>query len=185
MRTGVWMLLLVAAALTVAACGDSESETAATERAACIKRLDALKTQVEGGEMSVSIVLADSIGARELATLRTQLKEMDGVGSIEYIDKDEALEQMRKQFEDADADVLDQAPGNPFPATLNVTTASLEATERLTKEITGKPGVDDIASSRLPQLSLQMIESFKAGLPDKGCMAAVEAFAAEFEPGHH
>jgi cell division transport system permease protein len=73
-------------------------------------------------DMRVSVYLVDDHDAAERAGLAEELRGLDGVASVEHVDKDEALRRYRAWAADM-AELVSDLESNPLPASLEVLVA--------------------------------------------------------------
>lgn len=102
--------------------------------------------QVESEQGIQAYILNDATD-EEVATLGEQIKALEGVNTIEFISKEEALQQMKDRFGDR-ANLLNAYDeNNIFPASYIVTLTDLTLTSKVQAEIEGLDNVKNITSS--------------------------------------
>ena len=99
----------------------------------------------------VSVYLIDDLPEDLRSGLEQYLRQQPAVASVEYVSRERALEQFRKDFPELQ-DVTSATPQNPFPAAFEVrlrTEAAGEAAvDDLTSLLTGRDGVADVRYDR-------------------------------------
>ena len=95
----------------------------------------------------VVVYLREEPAASKLDELLRQVREVAGVQHVHYVSKDEALRTLRQAL-GAQADVTEQLPRNPLPASLEVTpdaqAATPEGSQALVRRLAELPGVDEV-----------------------------------------
>jgi cell division transport system permease protein len=84
----------------------------------------------------VSVYLHDDLSEELRSDLEQYIRQQPAVASVEYVSRERALEQFRKDFPELQ-DVTSATPQNPFPAAFEV---------RLRTEATGDAAVDDLTT---------------------------------------
>lgn len=106
--------------------------------------------QVVRGDIDVSVYLADSIHEADQRVLHEDLMNMDGVRSVTFVSRDEAIDVFREEFPD-DAELLEALEENPFPAkfelVLKPSAHDPEQLQSMTTSIAGYPGVIDVVAN--------------------------------------
>jgi cell division transport system permease protein len=110
-------------------------------------------------EIEIDVFVKEDVNEAQTAALRTRLEQMEGVARVQFVSKEEALAEFRRQL-GPDSDLLDVLEENPLPASMRLT---LQETHRqsdklsmLASYIRELPEVDevrygDIWVSRLEQ----------------------------------
>ncbi len=71
-------------------------------------------------EIEIDVFVKEEVGDEQMAALRTRLERMEGVAKVQFVSKDEALEEFRSQL-GPDSDLLDVLEENPLPASMRLT----------------------------------------------------------------
>lgn len=110
--------------------------------------LDRVLQEVRG-DIDVRVYLRDDIHPKDQERLHTDLMNMVGVRSVQYLDREDALASFREELGE-DADLLEALDGNPLPASFEVAldpvahdAAKLEA---LTTSVSQYPGVEEVVA---------------------------------------
>jgi hypothetical protein len=107
----------------------------------------------------------------ELRELEQDIESIDGVRSTSVTTKEEAFERAKELFRD-DPDVLENLPGNPFPASVDVS-ADRDRVDAVREAIDELSGIDEVTS--YGDRSAQLIDSYRAGeAQDEVCTELVE-----------
>lgn len=95
----------------------------------------------------VVVYLRDEPAGSKLDDLMRQARAVAGVQHVHYVSKDEALRTLRQAL-GAQADVTEQLPRNPLPASLEVTPDAQASTpagsQALVQRLSELPGVDEV-----------------------------------------
>ena len=109
-----------------------------------------LKARAEGERIQrdagvVKVYLAETASTDQVNALRAELEQNKDVepGGVEFVSKEEALDRAKEIFKDS-PEVLDNIPGNPFPASLEATLVNPEKMDAVAKTVEGQPGVDEV-----------------------------------------
>ena len=103
----------------------------------------------------IVVWIDDSLTTREAKSLQTQFEKIDNIATIEFEDRDVALEQYRKELGD-DAGILDDynAENNPLR---NSYVFTLEDSTKAEETISQIEGVDGVASVRADENVIQKL----------------------------
>lgn len=100
-----------------------------------------------GDRVRILMYLEREPAAADLEPLLARVRAVPGVAAVRYVGRAEALESLRVVL-GGDADVVDQLPSNPLPASLEVTPApgaSMPAeAHALHARLAALPGVEDV-----------------------------------------
>ena len=69
-------------------------------------------------EVSITAYLADDASQSDVQALESYVKNLDGVSSVSYTSKEQALENFRNMS--SSSEIVDELGGNPLPASLNI-----------------------------------------------------------------
>ena len=112
-------------------------------------------------KVQVIVYVEDGTEDRVRLSLENRLREDPAVGSVEFVDREQALARFREMFRDLSS-LPEDLGENPFPASLEVTLKpdrqSPADVERLAKAFAGVPGVREI------QYDLLWIERLATGV---------------------
>jgi cell division transport system permease protein len=99
----------------------------------------------------VSVYLYDDLSEELRSGLEQYIRQQPAVASVEYVSRERALEQFRKDFPELQ-DVTSATPQNPFPAAFEVRlrteAAGDAAVDDLTTLLAGRDGVADVRYDR-------------------------------------
>lgn len=133
---------------------------------ACRTEIDAVQAGLDKSALVVTVYLADAVTASEVVRLRSELLSIDGVGGEEMVTKREALQQAKELFAESPG-VMENLPGNPFPASIKVTLESPRAAGRVEAAIEDHPGVDDVARGGVK--SQAIVDTARTGVLGPAC----------------
>ncbi len=95
----------------------------------------------------IVVYLKEEPGGATLDGLLRKVESVGGVQRLRYVSKSDALASLKRSL-GAQADVADQLPRNPLPASIEVTpdaaTATPEGTRTLVRRLAALPEVDDV-----------------------------------------
>jgi len=98
-------------------------------------------------DLRIIVYLDDDISEARLADLKNFCRELDEVINLQYVSKEQALENFKKTLGD-DAGFLDDLPENPLPASLELSldrkVAAVADVERLARQLKRQVGVEDV-----------------------------------------
>ena len=95
----------------------------------------------------IQVYIKKDVDDNKTKQIGQEIEKIDGVKKVEFISKEQALEQMKKNLKE-NADLLDGLENNNFfPASYMVTLRSLEENSIVQKNIKNIDGVDEIKSS--------------------------------------
>ena len=69
-------------------------------------------------EVSITAYVADSAEQADIDSMMTEIEGIEGVASVSFTTKDQALENFREMS--SNADIVDELGGNPLPASINI-----------------------------------------------------------------
>lgn len=107
-----------------------------------------LKARAEGERIQkdagiVNLYLSDNVTENEVNALTLELNDHPNVESVEFVSKSDALKRAKELFKDSPG-VMDNLPGNPFPASLDAKLKDPTRMEELATAMKGQPGIDEI-----------------------------------------
>jgi cell division transport system permease protein len=95
----------------------------------------------------IVVYLREEPPAAKVNDLLGRIEALGGIQRLRYVSKNEALQLLKRSL-GGQADVVDQLPRNPLPASVEVTpdsdTATPEGTRELVQRLTGLPEVEDV-----------------------------------------
>lgn len=113
--------------------------------------LEELFQWLEQGVFSpeVTVFLKDEVDAAE--ELQAEIAGWPEVIGVRFVSKDEALARLRADLTDH-ADLLDDLPGNPLPASIEITVSDYTLSATVGERLQGRPEVDEVrwAGSHYP-----------------------------------
>lgn len=102
------------------------------------------------GDLEVSVFLDDEIRPADRAILDQDLEKTDGIRTVRYVDREQALAEFREQFPE-DAAYLETLEENPLPAKFELTLDPLvhdaDTFGALIANVSGYPGVDEVVAT--------------------------------------
>jgi hypothetical protein len=167
-------LIVLLAAFLAGGCtngADHDSERAAGP---CDERIEELRHQMQV-DASVIKVFVASGHEDELQELAERLRGIEGVQHARTITKDQALANAKELFKDS-PDVMENLPGNPFPAAIELTVDPDRATE-IASAGERLDSVDDVGvgGEKARRLQLRLLDQYRTGDQQVVC-AALDGF---------
>lgn len=95
-------------------------------------------------KVEVTVYLEDSAGTEEIEALQSEIVGWTEVKDSQFVSKDEALQRLRKDFED-NPDFLEVLSGNPLPASFEITLKDPKTAESVAGRFEGREIVNDIS----------------------------------------
>lgn len=92
---------------------------------------------------NLQVYLLDETTKDEADNLVTQIKEWPNVDSAEYLSKEQALKDWRKEWKDK-AYLLDSLPSNPLRNSIVISVSNIEDADSTVKQLEGMQGVGDV-----------------------------------------
>ena len=89
-------------------------------------------------EVSITAYVADSATQADLDAVQAYITGLDGVSSVSFTTKEQALEEFKAMS--SNADIVDELGGNPLPASINVELSDPQKVE----EVAGKIQTSDL-----------------------------------------
>lgn len=93
----------------------------------------------------VKVFLKETVSEEEVNALTLDLQRNPNVENVEFVSKAEALRKAKELFKDSPG-VMENLPGNPFPASLDATLKDPTRMEEVARAMEGQPGVDDVGT---------------------------------------
>ncbi len=111
--------------------------------------------------LQLKVYLKDSITIEEQEVIRGKIESIDGIESIYYESKTEALENFKSQLQDYTwmIEGYDEN-NNPLPSSYVVKIKTPEVTEAIEASLNGLPGIDDIGSDKILVREVSKISNF-------------------------
>jgi cell division transport system permease protein len=91
----------------------------------------------------IQIFLEDSAGDEEIELIKNRIENQEGVFSVIFQSKDEALEKMKKEWGD-EAYLLEGLETNPLPNTIIVKLKDIEYADNIAEKVKGLEGIEEI-----------------------------------------
>lgn len=83
-------------------------------------------------QVSISIYISDDASDSDVSSLRSLIEAMPEVSSVEYVDKEQALENFKEMVS---PDIAEQLDGNPLPASLAIDLSNPDQVESVAQAI--------------------------------------------------
>lgn len=121
--------------------------------------VDNIVTDVEE-QVSLTVYVADDASDKDISQLESYIKGLEGVASVGFTDKDQALENF-KSTNAANPDIVDQLDGmNPLPASVDVELSDPQLVSQVAESIRSNKTFEKVAEdSENPSASLKYGES--------------------------
>ena len=97
-------------------------------------------------EQGIQVFIDNDATEQEVQQLGEQLKKINGVNTVEYMSKEDALNQMKERFEEKEYLLEGYEENNIFPASYIVTLTDLTLSSQVQGEISGLPNIKRITS---------------------------------------
>ena len=117
---------------------------------------------------TIEVFLQDDQTEAQADVIRTSLSKLDGVENVEYITKDQAMEEFKVRWGD-NAYLLDGLSTNPLPNSLRVTLTDLEKGDLVAEVSRSMTGVEDV---RYYQTEVNKILKVSEGI-QKGALVVI------------
>ncbi|MEO6867339.1 MAG: permease-like cell division protein FtsX [Gaiellales bacterium] len=109
-----------------------------------------LKARAEGQRIQkdagvVHVFLTETVTDSEVNALKMVLGKDTNVDKVQFVSKADALARAKDLFKDSPG-VMENLPGNPFPASLDATLKDPTKMDAVAKTMKGQPGVDDVGT---------------------------------------
>ena len=97
-------------------------------------------------EQGIQVFIDNDATEQEVQQLGEQLKKINGVNTVEYMSKEDALNQMKERFEEKEYLLEGYEENNIFPASYIVTLTDLTLSSQVQGEISSLPNIKRITS---------------------------------------
>lgn len=98
-------------------------------------------------EQGIQVFLKSDVSDDQIKEAKKIIEDINGVNTLTYVSREEALQQMKAQYQEK-ASLLEGIPEGQMPPSYVVTLTDLSLNEQVQKEITNKiPYLDEILSS--------------------------------------
>ena len=104
-------------------------------------------------EVSITAYVADDASESDIATAQDYIRGLDGVASVSFTTKDQALEKFREMS--SNAAIVDELGGNPLPASIDIELSDPQKVEEVAKQIESSDQFKKIADEDNPSDSLK------------------------------
>ena len=103
--------------------------------------------EIEKDYNVIQVYMKDGIAAEEITAAGKSLEAVEGVESVEYVTKEQALETLKERWGE-NAFLLDNLPKNPLPESYTVYVSDKDAANRLASTAEAMASVDDVVYYR-------------------------------------
>ncbi len=107
-----------------------------------LMNVDKFASDIES-TVEVQAFIADDISATAAANLISDIRGMNGVETVTFISKEEALADMAAQLEETPADLLDSLGSNPLPDSYMITVADPDEVATIAEKVETLSGISD------------------------------------------
>ena len=114
--------------------------------------IDNIVKSVEN-EVSITAYVKDGAKQKDIDKAMEYIKGLDGVASVSFTTKEEALEQFRNMS--TNADIVDELGGNPLPASINIELSNPQQVQEVATEIQNSKQFAKVADEKDPAKSLK------------------------------
>ena len=104
-------------------------------------------------EVSITAYVADSANQADLDAVQDYIKGLDGVSTVSFTTKEQALEEFKAMS--SNADIVDELGGNPLPASINVELSDPQKVEEVASKIQTSDLFAKVADEKDPANSLK------------------------------
>ncbi len=104
-------------------------------------------------EVSITAYVSDDAKDSDIKRAQEYIQGLDGVASISYTTKDEALESFRNMS--SNADIVDELGGNPLPASINIELSDPQMVQQVAGQIESSSQFAAVADEDNPADSLK------------------------------
>ncbi len=114
--------------------------------------IDNIVKSVES-EVSITAYVSDDAKEKDITAMEDYVKTLDGVSSVSFTSKEQALEDFRNMS--SNADIVDELGGNPLPASINIELSDPQQVQQVANEIETSDLFKKIADEDNPADSLK------------------------------
>jgi len=114
--------------------------------------IDNIVKSVEN-EVSITAYVKDGAKEKDLEKVQEFIKGLDGVSSVSFTTKEEALEEFRNMS--SNADIVEELGGNPLPASINIELSNPQQVQEVATEIQNSKLFAKVADDKDPAKSLK------------------------------
>ena len=114
--------------------------------------IDNIVKSVES-EVSITAYVKDDATQEQIDAVQTFIRGLDGVASVSFTTKEQALEDFRSMS--SNADIVDELGGNPLPASINVELSNPQQVQEVANQIESSDLFGAIADEENPGDSLK------------------------------
>ena len=104
-------------------------------------------------EVSITAYIADDAKQEDITSVEKFIQELDGVQSVTFTSKDEALENFKGMS--SNADIVEELGGNPLPASINIDLSDPQKVQQVASSIETNETFAKIADEDNPADSLK------------------------------
>ena len=104
-------------------------------------------------EVSITAYVADEASESDIAAAQDYIRGLDGVSSVSFTTKDQALEKFREMS--SNAAIVDELGGNPLPASIDIELSDPQKVEEVAQQIESSDQFKKIADEDNPSDSLK------------------------------
>ena len=104
-------------------------------------------------EVSITAYVADEASESDIAAAQDYIRGLDGVASVSFTTKDQALEKFREMS--SNAAIVDELGGTPLPASIDIELSDPQKVEEVAKQIESSDQFKKIADEDNPSDSLK------------------------------
>ena len=114
--------------------------------------IDNIVKSVES-EVSITAYVSDDAKDEDITAMQNYIKSLEGVASVSFTTKEQALEDFRAMS--SNADIVDELGGNPLPASINIELSDPQQVQAVAAQIEGSDQFAKIADEANPADSLK------------------------------
>ena len=104
-------------------------------------------------EVSITAYVSDEASEADIAQAQQYIRGLDGVASVSFTTKDEALEKFREMS--SNASIVDELGGNPLPASIDIELSDPQKVEEVANQIESSSEFGKVADEDNPADSLK------------------------------
>ena len=104
-------------------------------------------------EVSITAYVAEEASESDIAAAQDYIRGLDGVASVSFTTKDQALEKFREMS--SNAAIVDELGGNPLPASIDIELSDPQKVEEVAQQIESSDQFKKIADEDNPSDSLK------------------------------